>query len=134
MRLPGRRGFLFSLGLNDNMGRSNKYRVETFARWTQPTIYCVQPSCGGPVKIGYSERPLGRLKELQACCPFPLQVLYLQTCHRDQEKLWHGVFEKERLHGEWFGKTNYVERWFRGLDSEFEEIPLEMYYQTHSGK
>jgi hypothetical protein len=61
----------------------------------------------GPVKVGISRYPYGRVNSLQTGCPFPLELLHAQPM-RDRshalqhERNFHEVYAEKRLSGEWF--------------------------------
>jgi len=61
----------------------------------------------GPVKVGVSAFPNGRLAQLQTGCPFPLRLLH-QVAMRDRshalkhEALFRDAWEHKRTVGEWF--------------------------------
>jgi hypothetical protein len=66
-------------------------------------VYFAQSLIGGPIKIGTAQDPQQRLKELQACCPFPLVFLHVvEGGGRSLEQTLHRRFRHHRLHGEWF--------------------------------
>ena len=61
----------------------------------------------GPVKVGVTSSPAGRLATIQTGCPFKIEILHLREClDRDHalehEQIFHSVYSDERLSGEWF--------------------------------
>jgi predicted GIY-YIG superfamily endonuclease len=61
----------------------------------------------GPVKVGVSDNPRGRLTSLQTGCPFKLSLLHQEKVDSREYALWveahfRAVYERERLMGEWF--------------------------------
>lgn len=62
---------------------------------------------GGPVKIGVSKQPHARVLDLQTGCPFHLKLFYAHALPTRaeamrHEEMIHGVYETDRLAGEWF--------------------------------
>lgn len=74
----------------------------------------------GPVKVGVSSSPEGRVSALQTGCPFEIRLLHATKC-RDrneafrQEQECHMSLERSRLIGEWFDV---------GADRAYEEMSL----------
>lgn len=69
-------------------------------------VYFIQASTGGPIKIGLTTDVNRRLKELQMCCPIPLQIIHvIPGGDQKLEKQLHKSFSLHRLHGEWFDAT-----------------------------
>jgi len=67
------------------------------------TIYYIQPSNGGPIKIGYTSKPVEqRIAELQTGCPDKLVLLHTEQGTLDDEAAIHSKFSKHRVNGEWF--------------------------------
>lgn len=71
------------------------------------TIYFVGSSAG-PVKIGFTLDLPRRLHRLQMSSPSRLQVLALRPGSRRDETRLHEKHRKDRLHGEWFRRSNAV--------------------------
>lgn len=62
---------------------------------------------GGPVKVGVSSQPSGRLAALQIGCPFRLSLLHSEPIPNRELALrleadFHAVYAEDRLIGEWF--------------------------------
>lgn len=73
----------------------------------EPTVYFVRSGDTGPIKIGYTERPIGqRLADLQTGCPTKLSVLKTVAAQKEHEIELHRRFYASRLHGEWFEATH----------------------------
>jgi hypothetical protein len=73
---------------------------------TQHFIYVIGRE-EGPVKVGVSSYPAGRLSTIQTGCPFKIDILHLRECRDRQHALkhegsFHRVYADERLSGEWF--------------------------------
>jgi len=93
-------------------------------------IYFFQSVRTGSVKIGYSKRPLDRLKYLQTAASDELRCLAIIAGNRDDERGLHERFSVHRLKGEWFapaeeilshGRTHSIE--FRGPNApKFERL------------
>lgn len=61
----------------------------------------------GPVKVGMSESPGGRLGTLQTGSAVRLQLLHMRACRSREHAQWHEetfhkVYAEKRLVGEWF--------------------------------
>lgn len=68
-------------------------------------VYVAKESCSGRYKIGISSNPEARVKALNTGNPEKLVLIhaYLATdSGYKSESLAHAIYEKERLHGEWF--------------------------------
>jgi hypothetical protein len=63
-----------------------------------------------PIKIGIAGNPAKRLAIIRTACPNPLRMqMFFGPMHRDYaryiEKEVHSLYQKYRLHGEWFDVT-----------------------------
>lgn len=61
----------------------------------------------GPVKVGISQNPWGRLKQLRTGCPFPARLMHVETmrdrAHAEEHERWfHEAHSILRTAGEWF--------------------------------
>ena len=61
----------------------------------------------GPVKVGITSSPGGRLSAIQTGCPFHVSILHLTACRDRSEALlhersFHEICDDKRLAGEWF--------------------------------
>lgn len=65
-------------------------------------IYFVQAEHGGPIKIGQSNDPIQRLKQLQTSSPYPLVLRRVVNGAPEMEHRLHALFKDHRLNGEWF--------------------------------
>lgn len=56
------------------------------------------------VKVGFSNNPKNRLKQLQTGCPFSLRIVgqWSTTRHLEIERRAHAILGKYRWAGEWF--------------------------------
>jgi hypothetical protein len=64
----------------------------------------------GPIKIGISDNPAGRLAQFQTSCPFKITVLHVEACDSRHlamvdEAFAHRQLKDRRLWGEWFNIT-----------------------------
>ncbi|WP_354122427.1 GIY-YIG nuclease family protein [Bradyrhizobium sp. LA6.8] len=69
-------------------------------------LYAIGRRCG-PVKIGISANPKGRLAEFQTACPFKIHLLHFALCESrasafEDEASAHRFLREHRLWGEWF--------------------------------
>lgn len=71
-------------------------------------VYFVQGVHGGAIKIGYSNNPEQRLRELQTSYPDILRILCLIPGDEKREKSYHKRFYKYRLNGEWFAPDKQI--------------------------
>lgn len=61
----------------------------------------------GPVKVGITDYLEARVRQIQTGCHFKLSLLFSREFEKREdarfhEKRFHGNFDLERLHGEWF--------------------------------
>lgn len=75
-------------------------------------IYIISPSRhqNGPVKIGISDNPQKRLKQIQTGHPEKIEIKHLEEISTrrktlELEKNLHRDFSIYRSHGEWFNMT-----------------------------
>lgn len=68
-------------------------------------IYFLAPIGGGPIKIGCSDIPARRLREIQFWSPYPLEVLTSAPGSLKDERRIQTAFESSWSHGEWFKAT-----------------------------
>jgi hypothetical protein len=67
-------------------------------------IYFIQSGEHGPIKIGLSDKPTRRLRQLQTGNPDELLLRHVIPGDLGGEKKLHTRFEPARIRGEWFGK------------------------------
>jgi hypothetical protein len=77
----------------------------------------------GPVKVGISAYPWGRLATLQIGCPFKLELLHTHKARNRlhalaHEEMFHSVYKEYRMIGEWFELD--AEAAIEGVDCTFE--------------
>ena len=73
-------------------------------------VYLIRCGDSSFYKIGVSENPIERLRDLQAATPYPLSLVV--TCNfaskivaRQAETDAHRQLDKHRMNGEWFDLT-----------------------------
>lgn len=89
---------------------SEQYRKNEWAYEKEPLnlknnsdVYFIQSVIGGPIKIGTSLFPRGRLVDLQYYSPFKLRIIgTIKGEGYKKEAELHKKFRVYRLHGEWF--------------------------------
>jgi Meiotically up-regulated gene 113 len=73
---------------------------------TENWVYAIQAVSGGPVKIGRSVAPLGRLAHLQTTSPVQLEIIWQAPLEGNREgnreRFLHNFFAARRARGEWF--------------------------------
>lgn len=75
-------------------------------------IYLILNSENNTVKIGFSETPMIRLKNIQTGCPHTLDLIACKFGTMDHEKELHKKFDQFRLTGEWFIFDNSIKEYF----------------------
>lgn len=68
-------------------------------------VYFVQGEKGGPVKIGYSAKPAGRMSDLATSHHEKLNLLHIVRGTMETERKFHARFKEYRKRGEWFHYT-----------------------------
>lgn len=78
--------------------------VEVQERAPTSWVYFIQSTQGGPVKIGYSANPVGRLSTLQTAHAHPLKIIGRMVGGLAVERSLHTLFAADRVRpdGEWF--------------------------------
>ena len=67
------------------------------------SVYFLRPiGMKGPIKIGFSDQPERRLKEMMMWSPFPLELFARVPGNRGLESALHQAFEDAKSHWEWF--------------------------------
>lgn len=104
----------------NNQTHSLTLRRAQGVNWRDLTyLYIIAPKHSwGPIKVGISEFPYGRLEQLQTGSPVQLRVVQSfgfpsRRGAMIAEKTFHSAFDPCRLHGEWFN-TGSAEamKWF----------------------
>lgn len=73
-------------------------------------------------KIGYSLKPVERLRDLQTSCPYTLNLLGTLPGGSRKEKHLHLKFARFRLHGEWFLLNEEILAEFSQMDADQGEF------------
>ena len=76
-------------------------------------LYFIRQGSDGPIKIGKSWNPGGRLRELQVGSPQELHLMLAVKVFDEREA--HAEVEDDRIRGEWFYPTKRVFRLMRRL-------------------
>lgn len=86
-------------------------------------LYIIQSRVTGAVKIGRSDDPDRRLRQLQTGCPYTLRTILVVDGGGRHERRVHHAMERHRTRhtagGEWFAET--------GLG----DIPLDVWVHVH---
>lgn len=85
-------------------------------------VYFVQGECGGAIKIGFSQNPDSRLKQLQTGYPDTLKILCLVPGNEKTEKKIQNKFVDTRLNGEWFKPTTELLNEIEKLKAEYDQL------------
>ena len=61
----------------------------------------------GPVKVGISSNPDGRLRKIRSDCVGKIELFFMYLCHtrevaRGIELLAHETLKERKMNGEWF--------------------------------
>jgi hypothetical protein len=77
---------------------------------TGPCVYVLQPTDGGPIKIGFTQNLTRRLLSIQAMGAQPLALLGTICGDRETERKIHIQLTTSRWRGEWYQPTSSVLR------------------------
>lgn len=70
-------------------------------------LYFIETECAERhIKIGIAANAKARLNKLQMCCPYKLNILAVIPGKSHMEKELHQRFVADRLHGEWFRRSD----------------------------
>lgn len=72
-------------------------------------LYVIGPDGGNTVKIGVSNKPDRRLRQIQLMSPVPLVIRWSRPGSYDLEDALHNRFAEHRSHGEWFTFPAYMQ-------------------------
>lgn len=75
----------------------------------------------GPIKIGFSNDPLARLRALQTASPYPLKLLATTRGGPKKEAEYHTRFAEHRMSGEWFSPHPSILRTIKRLTSTLNQ-------------
>lgn len=79
------------------------------------------------IKIGTSDRPVDRMKDLQAGSPVPLTLTAVTT---SPELFFHGFLAEFWAFGEWFHPNHILDRIILHLDNHLEMPELDSWEQV----
>jgi len=72
-------------------------------------IYFIQQGNDGPIKIGYTNKPIEqRMTHLQISCPDQLNLLATIDGTPKDENTLQQRFRSDRIRGEWFNPSNNI--------------------------
>lgn len=102
---------------------------------SRPTFtYFVEAEGTGRIKIGKSDRPNKRLKDIRTTCPHNLILRLVlpvgwEFLANHQQGSWdeaaiHSRFERSRVHGEWFHLSPEIESFVKGLADETTALKI----------
>lgn len=94
-------------------------------------LYFIKPvGMDGPIKIGYSRIPRGRLLALSAWSPFALEIVGVASGGSKEETFLHRRFANLHTHREWFNSSPLLRHTMMriiagdGVREACEEIPV----------
>lgn len=86
-------------------------------------VYFLRPvGQRGPVKIGTSSDPIGRLASCMRWSPVPLEVIATIPGGFDLEVRFHTLFQDDHSHGEWFHGSERMEQVVAAINSGFFNV------------
>lgn len=80
-------------------------------------VYFMQQEVTLAVKIGYTERPQDRLRELNKGSPYAMRLLCTMPGTRAIERRLHAKFRKHRLQGEWYAYCAEIEQEIKRIET-----------------
>lgn len=107
-----RRLFVYEAHIDTrNEQRERHAHLADLPDWWPGSVYFAQAIEGGPIKIGFTARPLAeRLRELQTSSPATLRMLAeIPNADAGLERRLHNDFGDRRLHSEWFTPNELLE-------------------------
>lgn len=78
--------------------------------------------CAGLIKIGYTAGIATRIANLANQSGAPVTLIAVMPGNKNQEKLMHGMFQADRVHGEWFQLSDEMRRFFACLDESIKAL------------
>src|SRR4051812_4992089 len=88
-------------------------------RSRQGFIYFIKPiGWAGPIKIGFSIRPLVRIQPIQANSPIPLEIIGQTPGSMADEWYLHRCFADQFSHAEWFHVSGTLNMAIKGILKE----------------
>lgn len=85
-------------------------------RAAKPFVYFLRPvGQRGPVKIGYSRNPQGRLAAFLQWSPVDLEIVATTPGDHRLEQRLHGMFRAQLMRSEWFNASDELDALIAGL-------------------
>lgn len=78
----------------------SKEKIDPYQRYTN--VYFFQLENAGPIKVGVSEKPLERLKQIQSANPYKVNCLFFFNTKYPVESYIRNKFKDSNLEGEWY--------------------------------
>jgi hypothetical protein len=91
------------------------YHPREFVKDVEQVVYFILNRRAGAIKIGTSSDPIGRMVSLQIGTPDLLEMVCTIPGGKLKEKELHGLFEEDRISGEWFKLSEMLLRYIEGL-------------------
>ena len=82
-------------------------------------LYIMQAKGSGNIKVGRSDNPQRRLKQLQTGCPETLKLILVLEGKGNREKMYHDMMRKRKV------RSNGSGEWFE--EGALAELPVEIY-------
>jgi hypothetical protein len=79
---------------------------------SEMTVYFIR--CGEMVKIGVSDNPKARLRNIQTCNPAPAEIVKTELGGPGREQALHRRFWRQHERGEWFRYEGALRRYVEG--------------------
>jgi len=103
-------------------------------------VYLIRQKGTNTCKIGISINPDYRLTQIDHAVPFDVELVHqiLVPSMRRSEDLWHNLFRRWRLKGEWFALTDAAIRLFCSCNGrnehgiEYEIFVVNSWYLEHN--
>jgi len=93
--------------------KAEKVEPQAPASW----VYFIESKSSGLVKIGYSNNPQKRLKEIKTMSPELLELVAIMPGAKEDEFSLHEKFAHLRKHGEWFEMCSEIGEFISGTKS-----------------
>lgn len=106
-------------------------RAYKLDRAKQPKVYFLYDTASNRVKIGRSQNPASRMKQISSIASTGddyKSLFYLEYFQDNAEEVIHKIFDKYRVHGEWFNRAgeldvfidNVLRGNIEGMDREYK--------------
>lgn len=104
------------------MGGSKRVKAGSTMRGAGGMVYIIRMN--GLYKIGWSTRPLERLKALQTGVPYELELVGTIEGDLAAERIWHHLFRDKHVRGEWFALAPEDVKAILAIDDGIDPYPL----------